>query len=154
MEKDKNCNLHHSRDEKQREKMRKAMDAGLCPFCSPMREKLLEKEILFENRSWLLTYNESSYEGSTLHLLIIYKTGHVESPLELSPNEWKALHEVLSFAERKFNYKGGTFMMRHGDTDYTGATISHLHAHIVVGVSREEAGGEKLRKVIAYKNKP
>ena len=39
----------------------------------------------------------------------------------------------IKWANKKFKIPGASFIMRFGDHNYTGATITHLHAHIVSG---------------------
>ena len=49
----------------------------------------------------------------------------------------------------KENFLGGTIVMRWGDTERTGATVTHLHAQLVVGASREE-GGKPILTALGY----
>ena len=42
--------------------------------------------------------------------------------------------------------------MRFGDVEYTGATISHLHAHIIVG-GPENSKREDLKVKVGFKIK-
>ena len=37
-----------------------------------------------------------------------------------------------------YKIQGATLVMRSGSTEYTGATVRHLHAQIIVGQKRKE----------------
>jgi diadenosine tetraphosphate (Ap4A) HIT family hydrolase len=47
---------------------------------------------------------------------------------------------------------GGTLMIRSGETRFTGATVNHLHAHLIVGGPREE-GNQPITAVLGFNNK-
>ena len=37
-----------------------------------------------------------------------------------------------TWAVQKFELKGGALAMRFGETTYTGASVCHIHAHLIV----------------------
>jgi len=51
---------------------------------------------------------------------------------ELKNEDWLAVLKLAQYAVKKFNLPGGGLVMRFGETTYTGATVCHLHAHLIV----------------------
>ncbi|MBS3902797.1 MAG: HIT domain-containing protein [Anaplasmataceae bacterium] len=104
--------------------------AKVCPFC-PKHFKWHTKPILRRHKGWLITENFNPYPGAQNHLLII-GTKHQESFRDIRPADWKTISELVQWALRKFKIKGGGLVMRFGDSLYTGATVTHLHLHLIV----------------------
>jgi ATP adenylyltransferase len=104
---------------------------GVCPFCPEQLLKYHKNPILKENEAWLVTENMYPYKGAKHHFLFIHKA-HVSHMKELSPEALVELHELTNWIFNEYDVKGGTFMMRFGDSAYTGATVTHLHAHIII----------------------
>lgn len=102
---------------------------GICPFCPEHLNKYHKKPIT-ENRHWLVTDNMYPYKPSRIHKLLIHK-GHISHISEISVEAWAELHAILRNITIDDSVTGGTFMMRFGDTKYTGASVTHLHAHII-----------------------
>lgn len=108
----------------------KIIEDGVCPFCPENIRKYHKNPILKEGKYWLLTKNFYPYEGAKYHLLIIHKR-HIEKFNEISRDAWQELKTLISGFLKKKNIPGGTFFIRFGDTAYTGASVSHLHANLV-----------------------
>ncbi len=126
----------HSRSDEQREVMRQIVEAGHCPFCPPNLKLWHNRPILREGEFWILTPSRWPYPHTALHLLAIAKT-HVEKLSELPPEAGQDLFELFQWAEKEFDLPGGALAMgaialRFGDTDYTGATVKHLHAQLII----------------------
>lgn len=102
---------------------------GVCPFC-PEHLKKYHKPAIEERAHWIVTDNMYPYKPSLHHRLLIHK-GHISHFSELSPEAWMELHEIAQTEMKRLSISGGTFVMRFGDARYTGASVSHLHAHIV-----------------------
>lgn len=103
---------------------------GICPFC-PGNFRWHTKPILRREGGWLITENFKPYENARYHFLII-KTDHRERLEELTPRDWSALLHLARWAVKKFKIKGGGLALRFGDTAHTGASVCHLHAHLIV----------------------
>lgn len=103
--------------------------AGVCPFC-PETFRWHTKPILGRLGDWLITENFNPYKNARCHFIIVKKT-HQEHFGELSPADWKDLSALVRWAIKKFKIQGGGFMLRFGDTAHTGATVRHLHAHLI-----------------------
>jgi diadenosine tetraphosphate (Ap4A) HIT family hydrolase len=130
-------NLAHVREEHQKEVMERIVQDGLCPFCRENLEKYHTKPILFENAGWVVTENFAPYSGSVHHFLLVARE-HCTTPMELPEESWALLRSTLAQLKDEHGLEGGTLLLRWGDTDRTGASVAHLHAQLVVGVSREE----------------
>ncbi len=147
---DEHVNLAHARTHQQAKVMERIIRDGRCPFC---RENFLEyhtKEILFETDHWLVTPNFEPYKGSKLHLILVPRE-HCTSPEELTPVAWADLQDVVKRVRAGYETPGGSLWMRFGDTEYTGASVRHLHAQLIVGASRKE-GGEMILTALGYKD--
>lgn len=124
-------NLGNTRFDDQRCVMETIIKDGVCPFCTESLAKYHKKEILRTGEFWLLTYNQWPYKNTKLHLLIIAKH-HVTNLSEMKPGAAEELFEILRWAEVNFNISYGGVCMRFGDIRQTGATVDHLHAHLIV----------------------
>jgi len=103
---------------------------GVCPFCPEQLEKYHKNPILIDKTHWLVTENMYAYKGTKHHFLLIHKN-HIKHMNELSSEAWAELHEISNEVFGKYNVEGGAFLMRFGNTKYTGASVNHLHAHII-----------------------
>lgn len=144
-------NLNHARVEEQRAQMEEIARLGICPFCREHFESHHEASILFETPHWLVTENDYPYKGAVRHFLLV-AIRHVTDAASLSFNEYRDLGLVLGWISSNYPHPGATFLMRFGDTNFTGATINHLHAHLIYGVSREE-GTESIKQKVGYQKK-
>lgn len=115
---------------------------GVCPFCPESLAKYHKNPILKEGKFWLLTDNMYPYEGAKYHVLLIHKT-HVTTFAEISEEAWYELDGFIKNFTEEHGIPGGTFIMRFGDTRYTGASVSHLHANLI-----SPDGEDKDRKPI------
>lgn len=127
-------NLENARSEDQRRVMERLSEEGKCPFCP---EGIAEQELRGEARPvirggtyWHVRENNWPYENTRAHLLVILDR-HAEQLGELSPLEWAELLDHIQWAEAEYQITGGGFGIRFGDIRVNGATVSHLHAHII-----------------------
>jgi diadenosine tetraphosphate (Ap4A) HIT family hydrolase len=100
-----------------------------CPFC-PDNFKYHKKPILKRLGGWLITENSWPYKNAQKHFLIIADK-HKENLRELSKKDLATILSLGKWAVKKYRIKGGALTMRFGDTNATGASVSHLHAHII-----------------------
>ena len=102
---------------------------GECPFC-PFKFKYHKHAVLNNHKGWLISDSSWPYNNSQRHLIIIGDK-HKEKIEELSAEDMTAILFLIKWASKKFDIKGGGFAMRFGETSYTGATVCHLHAHLI-----------------------
>lgn len=110
---------------------------GVCPFCSEYLAAYHKNPIDAMGECWLVTDNAYPYEGAAHHLLFIHKK-HIENFSELSSDAWLELQGLISQSLATKSIKGAALLFRFGDTNYTGASVRHLHAMVVSG--KGEAG--------------
>ena len=103
---------------------------GVCPFCPEQLKKYHKNPILEETKSWLVTNNMYPYKNAKHHILLIHKK-HIENLAEMSQEAWVELNQIFLKAIERSKIPGGTMFIRFGDTRFTGASVSHLHAHLV-----------------------
>ncbi len=130
-------NLAHAREIHQKQTMERIVRDGVCPFCREHLETYHTKPILAEDEHWVLTENFAPYKGARHHFLLVAKH-HCIGFWELTNEAKLAFFLMLDKAREIAQATGGALIMRWGDTDYTGASVSHLHAQLVIGVSRNE----------------
>jgi len=143
-------NLKHARTEEQESVMKKIYEDGVCPFCIEHLKNYHTKTIIKEGSWWIVTENFAPYEGTLVHLLFIYKK-HETDLSQIDHAAFNELYKFVSLAKEKYGIRGGSFFMRFGDTERTGATVDHIHAQLIAGNSSRTDGGEKLKVSLGYK---
>jgi ATP adenylyltransferase len=123
--------IDNSRKEDQRQVMQEIVNQDHCPFCAENLTKYHKQPILKETEHWILTPNQWPYDNTKIHLLGILKE-HKEKLSELTPQMGAELFEIVAWAEKEFTMPGGGFAMRFGDTEYSAATVKHLHIQLLV----------------------
>ena len=135
--------------------MDRSKNDGVCPFCHDFCGnnilKYHTKPILKKTKWWAVTENFEPYSGAKIHLLLVYRAEHVTMPSEIPTEGWANLGLVVEWVIREFKLPAGGFFFRFGDTDYTGATISHFHAQIIFGGEKD---GERLCVKLGYTETP
>lgn len=109
--------------------IQKIAGEGICPFCKENLTKYHDLPVE-EKKYWLVTDNKWPYKPSKNHRLIIHKE-HATHIRELTNEAWTELREILQLECASRAVEGGTLVIRFGDTHYTGASVVHLHAHLV-----------------------
>lgn len=122
--------LTHTKNEEYKRILKEIQDGGKCPFC-PENFNWHPDPILKESSGWFITKNAFSYPEAEFALLIIPKT-HKEKFEELTADDFINISFLVKWAIKEFNIKGGGFTIRFGDSAYTGATVCHIHAHLIV----------------------
>ena len=120
-----------------------------CPFCNIIGKKLL----IDISKYWVVF--EDEYPVSPGHCLIV-PNRHVESILELTADELKALYEVIVNIRHyiKIVHNPDGFNIGVNEGRAAGQTVSHLHIHVIPrynGDMEDPRGG--VRGVIPEKQK-
>ncbi|MDO8663441.1 MAG: HIT domain-containing protein [Candidatus Wildermuthbacteria bacterium] len=102
---------------------------GKCPFCKE-NFKYHKKPTYKTKGSWFLTNNSWPYKNAGCHLIIIGKK-HKENFKELTKKDLEEVSYLTNWAIKKWGIKGGALAIRFGETAFTGASVSHLHFHII-----------------------
>lgn len=147
--------LAHTRFASQKARMEECVRLGICPFCWENLAKWHDAPTEKQGKFWVITRNDHPYTGAKYHFLAIYRD-HISSISELASGAGDELLLLFSEFCEKNGIRGATIVMRFGEMNYTGATIFHLHAHIVSGVSREDVPEPKypdsfITSVLGYK---
>lgn len=138
--------FHHA---DQKSVMEQIAKDNVCPFC-PNNLSIYHREPVFwQNDDWLVTKNDFPYEGSCLHLLLICRY-HVEDIQKLDGKAYLTLKQAIDWAICHHKIKGGTFLLRFGEGVYNGASVRHLHAHIIVGKRKKEGKTQSLKVKVGY----
>lgn len=119
----------NARTKEYKQALTESIAEDVCPLCPPM--KWHPNPILKNDGNWLITKTSQPYPNSKNHFLLICKK-HIETLSDLSEKDLKSILNLVKWATKKFDLKGGGITMRFGETLYTGATIKHLHAHLIV----------------------
>lgn len=120
----------HARNKEYQEVIKNIAQKGKCPFC-PDNFLYHKGKILKRNKDWFLIKNAWPYENAKHHFLII-SNSHRESLAEIPIQTWKSLQCIVDWANKKYKITGAALTVRFGDTKYTGATVCHLHFHLIV----------------------
>jgi diadenosine tetraphosphate (Ap4A) HIT family hydrolase len=147
--------LSNTRVREQREIMESLAVTGECFLCSDTITRIaalypdFATTPIHEGDYLFVKKNDFPYEGSVLHLLIVPKR-HVTSVEDFLPEEFLELQDMIRWINITFNVQGASFFLRYGDTSFTGATLSHLHFHVVHGVEKSKSSGV-IKPKLGYK---
>ncbi len=136
-------NLNNARLDEQRRVMQDIEKNQECPFCPNNLGKYHKNEIIRKSKNWVLTKNQWPYKYTDIHLLAI-ATYHAEKLSDLHVGAFNELQEHMIWAENKYNVIAGGIAMRFGDTSNNGATVNHIHVHLIVP-SADKPSDEKIR---------
>ncbi len=119
----------YAKTEQYKRDMEEIVSEGVCPLCPPL--KWHTKPILLDDGRWFITENSHPYHAAQHHLLIISHQ-HIELLSDLTPDDLKSVLDLSNWATNELDIRGGGLTMRFGETLFTGATVKHLHAHLIV----------------------
>lgn len=122
-------NIKNARKGEYKRVIEKIAKTGKCPFCKE-NFKYHKKPIYKRKGDWFLTNNTWPYKNTKVHLIILGNK-HKENFSELTKSDFESVAFLANWAVKKWKIKGGGFAMRFGDTNYTGASVSHIHFHII-----------------------
>jgi ATP adenylyltransferase len=128
------CMENHRTPEQLAEMQRLEAD-GVCLFCPEglrWQASRGRHEILFETPDWTVSPNDFPYPGAQLHLLLVPRQ-HVRDVLDLDADARAGFWTALGWVRERYDLTYYGLGMRNGDCQYTGATVRHVHAHVLVG---------------------
>lgn len=116
----------------------------LCPFC--IDNNLLRVNVLYQDDLWYITDME---EGSINNAVMAITKRHIETPFEISAEEWVALHTLLNkmkglvdSKERPDGYNIGWNVGKTG-----GQNVAHAHLHLLARYDDEPLAGKGMRYI-------
>ena len=120
----------NSRSEEQLALMLELEAAGVCIFCP---EHLANyRPVVHKTALWTVTTNRFPYRGTQLHYLLL-PDEHVDDLVDLSPDSQADFWTALRWARDEHGLTHYGLASRNGDCAFTGATIRHVHVHLVQG---------------------
>ena len=133
----------HAHNVNQLRKMKEIDKLGICHLCPKYLEKYHDSPIEKMGKYWAVTKNDYPYSGTALHYMLIHRK-HIEHISQLTAPALAELAQHFKWLSKKYKLPAGGFFMRFGDTRYTGATATHLHAHVVLGAPRNKNKKQKI----------
>jgi ATP adenylyltransferase len=124
--------LENYRTAEQLADMRQLEAQGVCLFCPAGLRSHTRQQILFQTRHWTITPNEFPYPGTVLHLLLVPQQ-HATDLLDLDEAVRQDFWTALAAVRDRCGLGHYGLGVRNGDCRFTGATIRHVHAHVLVG---------------------
>ncbi len=110
--------------------------AGVCPFC-PENFRWHPNPIITTIGDWFVTAIREHYPGAQEHFLIICRL-HKERLNELTSVDMDAVLELAKLVAGDVG--GGGLTLRFGESKFTGATVRHLHFHVIIPAIDPETG--------------
>lgn len=124
--------MANHRTAEQLEQMRRLDAAGVCLFCPQGLREHAGQALLWESEHWVVTPNKYPYRSTSLHLLLIPHQ-HVGDLIDLDPAAQADFWSVLAQIRSRWDLSYYGLGVRNGDCRFTGGTIEHVHAHVLVG---------------------
>jgi ATP adenylyltransferase len=119
-------------------RMRELEAAGSCLFCPAELDAHPGAAGFLRTAHWTVLPNDFPYQGATLHLLLVPRQ-HARDLLELDAAARADFFTALEAARDRYGFAHYGLGVRNGECRYTGATIAHLHAHVLVAPPEPEA---------------
>ncbi|MGH3277355.1 MAG: HIT family protein [Streptosporangiaceae bacterium] len=129
--------MENYRTDVQLAQMRALEAAGVCLFCPDELERHAGSPAFLRTAHWTVLPNDFPYAGTSLHLLLVPRE-HVGDMLDLGDAARADFFTALAAARQRYRIRHYGLGVRNGDCRYTGATIAHLHAHVVVAPPEPE----------------
>jgi diadenosine tetraphosphate (Ap4A) HIT family hydrolase len=124
--------LGNYRTQAQLDDMLQLEAAGTCIFCPEHLAKDPNQRIVHRSAQWTVTPNEFPYRGTRLHLLLV-PDEHVIDLLDLSDAAKADMWTVLTWIRAEYGLTFYSLVARNGECEFTGATVRHVHLHLLQG---------------------
>lgn len=121
--------LGNSRSEMQTAEMKRLERENICAFCwEGLRTTGQWAEIV--SAHWAATENRYPYERAARHFLLL-PYAHVTDMRDLTIAARADFFTILDATTRRFGIADYEIKIRCGDPQVTGATVAHLHVHLI-----------------------
>jgi diadenosine tetraphosphate (Ap4A) HIT family hydrolase len=124
--------LENYRTAEQLAQMRQLEAQGVCLFCPDGLASQARQQVVLQTRRWTVTPNEFPYPGAVLHLLLV-PGQHAADLLDLDEDTRQDFWTALASVRDRYDLGYYGLGVRNGDCRFTGGTIRHVHAHVMVG---------------------
>ncbi|HYD93254.1 MAG TPA: hypothetical protein VEB18_02245 [Candidatus Paceibacterota bacterium] len=125
--------LDRTRTTEQRAAYETTVGKGVCPFCGKVSEMPVEirTRMIHQGAYWRAWHNPFPYPGHAAHI-VLAPIEHWTQPSDVTPEAAREWMELNAHLIKTLNLPGGGIVMRFGDHEYKGGSITHLHSHIQV----------------------
>lgn len=124
-------NPQYAKTDEYRKVLEEINTRGKCPFCPDELPRFHKEPTLFKIGEWQITRADFPYEDTLEHFILLGETHKIDF-LQLTDEDWLSVRKLFAWAITEFNLPGGACTLRFGDPRYTGATVRHLHFHLIV----------------------
>ncbi len=131
MNQKKYVDINNTRGEEMRKKWERIIKDSVDPFDPVHVEKYIGGEILQQGDHWYVFKNDHPY-ADVKHQLVIVTNEFYVTDEDLPSEVWLELQTVKRILCAKYNITGGGLIMRFGDTSFSGGSVTHLHAQLIV----------------------
>ena len=115
-----------------------------CPFCPT--NPALEAEILARNDHAFVVRTPDPVLRSSL---MVIPTRHVETPFDLTAEEWSATHELLVTAKALLDHdRPDGYSIGWNVHPVGGQTVPHAHLHVIGRFADEPMAGQGIRHAL------
>lgn len=106
---------------------------GICPFCGKFDDLPEEIRIrmIYQGTFWRAWYNPFPYPGHSAHI-VLAPIEHWMQPSDVTPEAASEWMQINAHMIKTLELPGGGIVMRFGNHEYKGGSITHLHSHIQV----------------------
>jgi diadenosine tetraphosphate (Ap4A) HIT family hydrolase len=121
--------LANVRGKEQMEQYRQILEGNYDPFESVEKILELKNEVVYIHKNWIIFKNQH-YKGRKNSFVAVLRR-FATDPGELDMMETLDAFKIFKELCDEYDIRGGAFFMRFGDTRLSGASVKHLHFHIV-----------------------
>lgn len=115
----------------------------------PLDPNVIDQEIIFKTKHWYISENRFPYDGVE-HQFLITSYNPVYKIEDMNSEMWEELSRIWIKLKNEYGLNGGAMCFRFGDPSLSGASLTRLHAHIIVPKENNKAkfniGGSKTLK--------
>ncbi|MBQ6436504.1 HIT domain-containing protein [bacterium] len=101
------------------------------PFLPENLAKYHKLPIIKKGKYWYVTANQWPYQHTKVHFLIIANQ-YWTKLTDITPEASAEVITLAQWLQKKYHVPGGALCIRFGNSDYSGATIDHLHWQYIV----------------------
>ncbi|NCS99374.1 HIT domain-containing protein [Candidatus Parcubacteria bacterium] len=137
LDENKFVDLANCRNTSQQEKYLEIYKKNYDPFGERSKIEDLGNEIISDTDYWIVIRNQHYKDPKRKHHFVVILKRFIKTTEELRSEEILDAFKTLSEINLRFQICGGALLMRYGDTRLSGASVKHLHFHIVEPSSNE-----------------